>query len=114
MSEHPSVCSWASLPEAVYQYLVPILLPVTDTLFFLNRQKRKKILHKRMSRMQGSISGPLAYKALMLPNKQLHLGLALLLFTGLYEPRCEKTGLRGFRPGPTQTGLYSDRRWLEA
>ena len=24
----------------------------------------------------------------------------------LYEPRREKTGLRGFRPGPTQTGLY--------
>ena len=24
-----------------------------------------------------------------------------------------KTGLRGFRPGPTQTGLYSHRRWLE-
>ena len=21
------------------------------------------------------------------------------------EPRCEKTGIRGFRPGPTQTGL---------
>ena len=32
----------------------------------------------------------------------------------VYEPRCEKTGLRGFRPGPTQTGLYSHRRWLEA
>ena len=31
-----------------------------------------------------------------------------------YEPRCEKTGLRGFRPGPTQIGLYSHRRWLEA
>ena len=30
------------------------------------------------------------------------------------EPRSEKTGLRGFRPGPTQTGLYSHRRWLEA
>ena len=29
----------------------------------------------------------------------------------MYEPRCEKTGLRGFRPGPTQTGLYSHRRW---
>ena len=27
---------------------------------------------------------------------------------------CEKTGLRGFRPGLTQTGLYSHRRWLEA
>ena len=23
----------------------------------------------------------------------------------LFEPRCEKTGLRGFRPGPTQIGL---------
>ena len=30
------------------------------------------------------------------------------------EPRSEKTGLRGFRPGPTQTGLYSYRRWLDA
>ena len=29
------------------------------------------------------------------------------------EPRCEKTGLRGFRPGPTQTGLYNHTRWLE-
>ena len=32
----------------------------------------------------------------------------------LFEPRCEKTGLRDFRPGPTQTGLYSYRRWIEA
>ena len=31
-----------------------------------------------------------------------------------FEPRCEKTGLRGFRPGPTQTGLCSHRIWLEA
>ena len=30
------------------------------------------------------------------------------------EPRSEKTGLWGFRPGPTQTRLYSHRRWLEA
>ena len=30
-----------------------------------------------------------------------------------YEHRSEKTDLRGFRPGPTQTGLYSHRRWLE-
>ena len=26
------------------------------------------------------------------------------------EPRCEKTGLRGFRPGQTQSGLCSHRR----
>ena len=25
----------------------------------------------------------------------------------IYEPRCEKTGLRDFRPGPIQTGLYN-------
>ena len=30
------------------------------------------------------------------------------------EPRSEKTGLRGFRPGPTQTGLCSHRKCLEA
>ena len=29
------------------------------------------------------------------------------VFIKSYEPRCEKTGLRGFRPGPTQTGLYN-------
>ena len=30
-----------------------------------------------------------------------------------FQPRGEKTGLRGFRPDPTQTELYSHRRWLE-
>ena len=34
--------------------------------------------------------------------------------THQFDPRCEKTGLRGSRPGPTQTGLYNHRRWLEA
>ena len=31
----------------------------------------------------------------------------------IIEPLCEKTGLRGFRPGLTQTGLYSQRSRLE-
>ena len=45
-----------------------------------------------------------------------HTVLHLLVWvtTTLFEPPCEKTGLLGFRPGPTQTGLYSHRRWLEA
>ena len=30
------------------------------------------------------------------------------------EPLREKTNNLGFRPGLTQTGLYSHRRWLEA
>ena len=32
----------------------------------------------------------------------------------LNEPRSEKTGLRGFLPGPTKTGLYNQRRCLDA
>ena len=32
----------------------------------------------------------------------------------LLEPRHERTCLRGFRQGPTQSGLYSHRRWQEA
>ena len=45
--------------------------------------------------------------------------LDMLLWTGCpslfpYEPRREKTCLPGFQPGPTQTGLYTRRRWLEA
>ena len=31
-----------------------------------------------------------------------------------FEPRSKKTGLRGFQPGLTQTGLYSHRRRLDA
>ena len=31
-----------------------------------------------------------------------------------FELRCEKTGLRGFRPGLTQTRLCSHTIWLEA
>ena len=37
----------------------------------------------------------------------------MLYVFSLIEPR-EKTGLRDFRLGPTQTGLYGHRSWLEA
>ena len=30
-----------------------------------------------------------------------------------YEARCEKTGLRGFQPGPTQTRLHKMARGLK-
>ena len=33
---------------------------------------------------------------------------------GSYEPRRQKTGLRRFRPGPTQIRLRRLRKWLEA
>ena len=39
---------------------------------------------------------------------------AIHMITILNEPRREKTGLRGFRPGPTQTDLYQLRKELEA
>ena len=50
------------------------------------------------------------------PGGQAAQGVKINCYTGVkrpYEPRSEKTGLQGLRPGPTQTGLYSHRRWLE-
>ena len=38
----------------------------------------------------------------------------ILCDSGTYELRRKKTGLRGFRQGTTQTGLYSHIRWLVA
>ena len=38
-----------------------------------------------------------------------YMAVSLSAQPDTYEPRSEKTGLRGFRPGPTQTGLYSHR-----
>ena len=53
------------------------------------------------------------------PNDIILLSLSLLNnlsfnidFT--FEPVHEKTNNLGFRPGPTRTGLYSHRRWLDA
>ena len=45
-----------------------------------------------------------SYNLIMLKNTPYHI----------YEPRYEKTGHRGFQPGPTLTGLYIHKRWLEA
>ena len=39
---------------------------------------------------------------------------ASIFYLLIIEPRSEKTGLRGLRPDPTQTGLCSHRGWLEA
>ena len=55
---------------------------------------------------------------LLLPGNYqnlMHISPLLMVSHSLtFESRCEKTGLRGFRPGPTQTGLYNHTRWLEA
>ena len=56
----------ASLPETVYQYLVPILSPVTDNLLFLNQWKREIFYLERMCWRQGSISGPISETACIL------------------------------------------------
>ena len=36
--------------------------------------------------------------------QELGQGISTLLDKEIFEPRYEKTGLLGFRPGPTQTG----------
>ena len=42
------------------------------------------------------------------------MGLDLHSCMNIIEPHREKTGLRGFRPGLTQTDLYKLRKELEA
>ena len=54
---------------------------------------------------------------MVLNTKRRATGLKFISNTSTLEqcePRSEKTGLRGFRPDPKQTGLYNHRRWLEA
>ena len=49
-------------------------------------------------------------------NEKKNTPLKQLRYVGppIYEPPCEKTGLRGFRPGQTQTKLYYHTRKLDA
>ena len=42
-------CSWASLLETFYQYLVPTISPVTDNLLFLNHWKRENTPQKNVT-----------------------------------------------------------------
>ena len=41
-------CSWASLPEKVYPYLVPILSPVTENLLFFKSAAEGNIPRKNV------------------------------------------------------------------
>ena len=65
---------------------------------------------KKMGLLSPMITSEILWMNEQIGNDWFTAGTSL----HVYEPRCEKTGLRGFRPGPTQTGLYSHRRWLEA
>ena len=48
------------------------------------------------------------------PNDVFHTGSGIATVLMPNELRREKTGLWGFRPGPTQTELHKHRQWLEA
>ena len=77
-------------------------------------EELQAILTSRARELEDSISRWV--KHVTLNNKE---GIRRLIrdtfpFVYVYEPRCEKTGLRVFRPGPTQTGLYSHRICLDA
>ena len=46
-------------------------------------------------------------KNISMSDKKIYKQVIRMLQIHVYEPRSEKTGLQGFRPGPTKTGLYS-------
>ena len=68
------------------------------------------VFFNKSMKYQGASCPSLAVGVL----SQSRCSCCLRVSSTTYEPPCEKTGLRGFRPGPTQTGLYSYRGWLEA
>ena len=78
---------------------------MTNGLFLSNTFSRKTMtFHNRY---------PMEIFRLKKQNYRYDIICAVPLFVR-YEPRSEKTGIRGFRAGPTQTGLYNHTRWLEA
>ena len=62
-------------------------------------------------------SNPAKYGGLVRPKNNSQVDRKLTLYVSRkfrFELRREKPGLRGFRPGLTQIGLYSHRKRLEA
>ena len=85
----------------------------------MNNEKRAKILHFKDVFDTMDLLGKTENDfELMFVNSKFHHTCSYCCVVGgssvIIEPRCEKTGLRGFRPGPTQTELYNHRPWLEA
>ena len=79
----------------------PFLRTITDIRFLT-------LLKSRMARSSYVISRPLTSIVMVLGVRDWN-GETKILTDLLFEPR-----LMGFQPGPTQSGLYSHRRWLEA
>ena len=77
-------------------------------------KKSKKSVLRYIENITGSVGNFVKCMYLVYKIRKACVFAFFLDQVLLYEPRSEKTGLRGFRPGPTQTGLYSHRRWLEA
>ena len=71
-----------------------------------------RILYQKLEKNEKYHPTPMKLKADL--QTDYNRKIPRLIFFNINEPRCEKTGLRGFKSGPTQTGLYSHRRWLEA
>ena len=72
-------CSWASLPEAGYQYVAPILSQITEkcSSWISGRGKMTEEifslpnLHEKMCQTRGSIAVPLDSQATSLPTERI-------------------------------------------
>ena len=80
---------WALFSIHVVEKVIPVCIP-----FRIARN------------CEGSCKGGVGYE-----NNTFQLVCdCILLPKNTFESRCEKTGLRGFRPGPTQIRLSNHRR----
>ena len=75
----------------------------TMQFFHLNTLKIKSHL-KCYYDLQNRTPVVISYESLF---KQISYEMATHVRSLTSEPRCEKTGLQGFRPGPTHTRLYT-------
>ena len=74
----------------MYNYWLDPPVPIYMQFWMFNVTNPDEVLQKG-ERPSVAQYGPYTYR--------------LVLSLARYKPRCEKTGLQGFRPGPTQIGL---------
>ena len=87
---------------------IKAVLTCTHNLCFSKNKKKITIVHLKMIIFTAVKNLSILHRRdIVIPGHKIQA-------PRLYEPRCEKNGLRGFRLGPTQTRLYNHTRWLEA
>ena len=106
LSRHIQVMWAFRARETVFNGVLSRHIQVTLGKYQINQRSNKmKSFHEWQNCMKHSLLNKSIEALLCIKGDQA----AFTLTATIIEPRCEKTGLQGFRPGLTQTGLCSHR-----